>query len=476
MTPVIHWFRRDLRLSDNTALNAALATGAPVIPVFIFDPALLKGERFSAGRLQFLLNGLESLDADLQRYGSGLVIRSGDPRIVLSQLLAETDAAAITFNNDVTPYAQRRDAAILRSLPAQAFDDVLIHAPNAILKDDGKPYTVYTPFRKRWENLPKPVAAPLSRANFHPLDGMVRPSIAAMSTTELRRVTIQVPAAGEAVALRRLERFTADAIYHYADERNCLVADPFSDPGGTSGLSPYLRFGMVSARQAYHAAARRLTDTDAFSANERQSIQTWISELAWRDFYAHILYFFPHVLERSFKPEYDQLEYRAAPDEFERWAAGMTGYPVVDAAMRQLNALGWMHNRARMIVASFLTKDLLIHWRRGDLHFMRHLIDGDPAANNGGWQWSAGTGTDAQPFFRIFNPVTQSQQYDPNGAYIRAWVPELRDVPASHIHAPWMLPTAPTGYPSPMVDHAAARQRALAAFATVTQRKTHYES
>ncbi|WP_343416000.1 deoxyribodipyrimidine photo-lyase [Candidatus Flexifilum breve] len=276
-----------------------------------------------------------------------------------------------------------------------------------------------------------------------------------------------MPDAGEAVALHRLERFTADAIYRYGDTRNRLTAYPFDDLVSTSALSPYLRFGMLSPRQAYHAAARLLEDADALSASERQSIQTWISELAWRDFYNHILYHFPHVLERSFKPEYDRVEYRDAPEEFERWAAGMTGYPVIDAAMRQMNTLGWMHNRARMIVASFLTKDLLIYWRRGDLHFMQHLIDGDLAANNGGWQWSAGTGTDAQPYFRIFNPISQSEQYDPEGEYIRAFVPELRDVLTPYIHAPWTLPTPPKDYPSPMVEHSAARQRTLAAFKKV---------
>lgn len=467
MTPVIHWFRRDLRLNDNTALNAALATGAPVIPLFIFDPALLKGERFSAARLKFMLKGLEALDADLKRRGSGLVIRYGDPRVVLPKLMAETGASALYFNRDVTPYAYRRDTAILKALPAKSFDDVLIHPPRDVLKDDGKPYTVYTPFRKRWESLPKRAVQQLDRPNFHSLEGIGSPPIASLCQLGVCGAVIDVPDAGEAVALHRLERFTADAIYRYGDTRNRLTAYPFDDLVSTSALSPYLRFGMLSPRQAYHAAARLLEDADALSASERQSIQTWISELAWRDFYNHILYQFPHVLERSFKPEYDRVEYRDAPDDFERWAAGMTGYPVIDAAMRQMNTLGWMHNRARMIVASFLTKDLLIYWRRGDLHFMQHLIDGDLAANNGGWQWSAGTGTDAQPYFRIFNPISQSEQYDPEGEYIRAFVPELRDVLTPYIHAPWTLPTPPKDYPSPMVEHSAARQRTLATFKKV---------
>jgi len=462
---IIHWFRRDLRLSDNTALHAALATGAPVIPVFIFDPAILKGERFGLPRLKFMLKGLEALDEDLRRRGSGLVVRYGDPVEVLPKLIAETGASAITFNRDVTPYAYKRDTAILNALPAKSFDDVLIHAPGEVevLKDDGNPYTVYTPFRKRWENLPKPDVLLTDRNNFHSLEGIGSPPISSVCALDFGS-TIDVPDAGESVAQRRLERFTGDAIYHYADTRNQLIVDPFGDPHGTSGLSPYVRFGMISARQMYHAAARLLQDADAISASERHSIQVWIGELAWRDFYNHILYHFPHVLNRSFKPQYDQVTYRDAPDEFERWQAGMTGYPVIDAAMRQMNQIGWMHNRARMIVASFLAKDLLIYWRRGDVHFMKHLIDGDPAANNGGWQWSAGTGTDAQPYFRIFNPVSQSQQYDPNGEYIRAFVPELRDVPTQYIHEPWKMLIPPKQYPAPIVDHAFARKRALEAF------------
>lgn len=468
MTVVIHWFRRDLRLGDNTALNAALAMGAPVIPVFIFDPALLQGERFGVPRLKFLIKGLAALDAELKRRGSGLVVRRGDPLAVLPALLTETNAHAITFNRDVTPYAYKRDTAILKALPAHSFDDVLMHAPRELLKDDGKPYTVYTPFRKRWESLPKADAMPLERPNFHTLDGIDAPPMPTLSDLGYSE-TIDVPDAGEAAALSRLERFIADAIYHYADTRNRLTAYPFGDPrsDGTSALSPYLRLGMLSPRQAYHAAARLLEDDAALSANERRSIQAWISELAWRDFYNHILYHFPRVLYQSFKPEYDRLPYRDSDADFERWAAGMTGYPVVDAAMRQMHQIGWMHNRARMIVASFLTKDLFIHWRRGEMHFMQHLIDGDPAANNGGWQWAAGTGTDAQPYFRIFNPISQSQQYNPEGDYIRAFVPELRDVPAAYIHAPWTSPDPPKDYPPPMVDHAAARQRTLAAFQQV---------
>jgi deoxyribodipyrimidine photo-lyase len=321
--------------------------------------------------------------------------------------------------------------------------------------------------------------------------------------------SIPVPEAGEAAALRTLTRFLDTAIFEYRERRNMLFAHPWTDEHqSTSALSPYLRLGMLSPRQVYHAAKSALTPAPLPNAEygwergkpntarddqrgvgaakphpptpspkergsrgdyaEQQriadSIDTWISELCWREFYVHILYHFPHVLDRSFKSEFDAVEFRHAPDELARWQAGQTGYPIVDAAMRQMQTVGWMHNRARMIVASFLAKDLLIHWREGDVTFMQHLLDGDPAANNGGWQWTAGTGTDAQAYFRVFNPVSQSQQFDPDGTYIRALVPELRDVPTEHIHTPWEMAIPPAGYPPPMIDHAFARQRMLDAF------------
>lgn len=271
--------------------------------------------------------------------------------------------------------------------------------------------------------------------------------------------------AGEAEAQQRWKKFSDSTINRYAADRNRMDLD------GTSGLSPYLRFGMLSVRQA--AWAVREADALARDATARQGTETWLSELIWREFYSAILYHFPYVRRTAFRPELRSIPWRDDAAGFDAWAEGRTGFPVVDAAMHQLNATGWMHNRARMITASFLTKDLLIDWRQGERYFMQHLLDGDPAANNGGWQWTAGTGTDAAPYFRVFSPVIQGKKFDPHGVYVRQWVSELSAIPDEFIHTPWKMPTdmqARVGcvigknYPAPIVDHAIARQRVLAAY------------
>lgn len=469
-SPVLHWFRRDLRLSDNLALHAAAQSGRPIIPVFILDPALVASPRVSVPRLAFLLRALEALDAALRQQGARLIIRAGDPRAALPALVRETGAEAIYLNRDYTPYALRRDAGIerLAGVPVHACDDALLAAPGTVLSDAGRLPIVFTPFKRKWLPLPKaaPAPAPPPDAWAQPL-----PTSDDLPTLERlgQRAAVTLPEAGEAAALRRLNAFLAARVYAYSEGRNALPAAPDDDTlGGSSFLSPYLRFGMLSPRQAYWGA--RAAYAAAPNAAARESVETWVSELVWREFYMHILHDYPHVLRRSFRPAYDALRWRHAPDELDAWKHGMTGYPVVDAAMRQLRAMGWMPNRARMIVASFLTKDLLIDWRAGERHFMDWLIDGDPAANNGGWQWTAGTGTDAQPYFRVFNPVAQSQKFDPRGEYIRRWLPELRGVPDAHIHAPWEMPTPPAQYPAPIVEHSAARERALAAYQAIEKK------
>ncbi len=462
----IHWFRRDIRLADNTALNHALESGASVIPLFIFDPLILAKTSHSAPRMAFLLDALTHLDADLRRQGSRLFIRHGRPLDVFKQISHEIAISAIYANRDYSPYARQRDATLDQlGIPFHLYDDMLLIPPQDLLKSDGQPYVVFTPFKKQWNTLKKAPIWDNVIGRFADVQALVSENIPTLKQLGYSD-TIPLPQASEQRAIQRLNAFLQADIYRYDTDRNLLPNTPFSDErtAGSSYLSPYLRFGLLSPRQCYWGA--RTAYEQGTDPRARQSVATWVSELTWRDFYAHILYHFPHVAQENFKKEYNTMEWHNASNALSAWKEGMTGYPIVDAAMRQLKAIGWMPNRARMIVASFLTKDLLIHWREGEKHFMDWLIDGDLAANNGGWQWAAGTGTDAQPYFRIFNPVSQSQQFDPNGDYIRHWVPELRGFPARDIHAPWIA-NRTAQYPPPIVDHHLARQQALAAFKKV---------
>ena len=470
--PVVMWFRSDLRLADNTALTAALTNGSPILTVFVFDPLILNGRFAGAPRAAYLLKALASLDTVLKEHGGRLAVLQGDPLQVLPDFIEATGASALYVNCDYSPYALRRDTALqsIIAVPVYSFDDSLLVAPTDIAKKDGKPYTVYTPFRKQWLITPKATQA---ITQLRP-DQLTPPpdSTPAIDRYTLRDLgfspTIPVQNASENAAQKRLADFIAGRIYDYQIGRNRLAARRGDDAvPGTSFLFADMHFGLLSIREAYWVAeGARETAADA-DAEARQSADTWISELAWREFYQHILFHFPYVTQGNFRRVYDRLEWRNAPAELLAWHDGRTGYPVVDAAMRQLQQTGWMPNRARMIVASFLTKDLLIDWPEGAQHFMRWLVDGDLAANNGGWQWAAGTGTDAQPRFRIFNPVAQSKHYDADGVYIRRWVPELRSIPNDFIHAPWEMAQPPADYPPPVVDHRFARQRALDIFGKV---------
>lgn len=460
---VIHWFRRDLRLNDNIALHRAIQSGKPVIPLFIIDRQLLKAERLGAARLKFLLDALHSLDEALQKLGTRLLIREGKPLEVLRNVIEETSAEVLYFNRDYSPYAKKRDEKIETNLGIRVhiFEDALLLPPEAVRKADGNPYLVYTPYWKQWKQIQKPAISQLDlgRGNFQAIETNGIPSMRDLGFAEIESLA----PVSENYALALLNEFIAEDIFHYAERRNCLAISPYAKtrPTGTSYLSPYLRLGLISPRQAYWAARDVYAKSGAKEA--RESIESWVSELAWREFYAQILHHFPHVLEADFVSSYRNLEWRDSPDELAAWQSGTTGYPIIDAAMRQLNTIGWMPNRARMIVASFLTKDLLIHWRHGDVYFMQHLIDGDVASNNGGWQWAAGTGTDAQPYFRIFNPVSQSERFA-SPEYLRYWLPELAGVPDKNIHAPWEMQIPPRAYPLPIVDHAEARERSLNAF------------
>ncbi|MBK9923861.1 MAG: deoxyribodipyrimidine photo-lyase [Anaerolineales bacterium] len=431
----IWWIRRDLRLTDNVALHSALGVDS-VLPVFIIDPAFSSQ---SPRRRDFLYEGLHALDKDLRERNSYLVIRKGSPLDVLKQLVDETKADAIFAEEDFTPYARKRDLEIEHHLPLHLVNGQTVHHPNAVLKADGKPYTVYTPYSKVWKaKLP-------AQLNLYPAPEKINtPFEITNEPLPPFKVNPLFPA-GEKEALVRLEEFLHKRIYEYGDNRNRMDLD------GTSSLSPYLRFGMLGLRQAVSAAIQ--AEGKARVEAPRKSAETWLNELIWREFYIQILYHFPYVSKTSFNPSLANIPWRNDVSEFEAWKRGETGVPVVDAAMRQLKETGWMHNRARMIVASYLVKDLLIDWRWGEAWFMENLLDGDIAANNGGWQWTAGTGTDAAPYFRVFNPVLQSAKFDPNGEYIRKWVPELRGVDAKDIHAPWEKGIKVKDYPErPIIE------------------------
>lgn len=461
--PVIVWFRRDLRLTDNLALNTAVKTNQPIIPLFIFDPAILQSDRLGVPRLKFMLQALHALNAELYKHQCGLLIRHGNPSAVLQTLVAESDADKLFFNLDYTPYARIRDQAIENTLNIKicTFHDRLLAKPYDIAKKDGTPYVVYTPFKNKWRKLIKPNQASndiLASNHLYSLDNLQNDNIPTLGDLGFS-CDMPIPEASESHASSLLDKFMDKKIYTYAEGRNTLGNPSASPKTQTSFLSPYIRFGLLSLRQIYWSA--REAYDKALDETQRESVKTFVNEIIWHEFYTHILYHFPRVKTQNFYEKYDKISWINNSDDFEAWKYGQTGYPVVDASMRQLLHTGWMHNRARMIVASFLTKDLLVDWRWGELHFMHCLLDGDLAANNGGWQWAAGTGTDAQPYFRVFNPVSQSKKFDVDGTFIRHWIPELRDVPDKYIHTPWIMDTPPANYPAPIVDHAEARKRAI---------------
>jgi deoxyribodipyrimidine photo-lyase len=459
-TTAIVWFRRDLRLHDHPALTAACAEHERVIPLYVLDDKLLHGRYASPARARFMLGCLRALDAALRELGSGLVVRHGAPEDEVVAVARETGAHAVLWTSDVAPYARRRDGAVTAALreagvEAQPHGGGYLVDPSRPRTQGGKPYTVFTPF---WRSIAEVPRRPVHRApaTLLPLPSSLRkgrlPSAAAL-TIDNADVPEPVVEPGEAAARAALERWLRADIDRYAERHDAL-----SDPG-TSVLSPYLRWGCLSARECeeraeYHGGAGAAAFT---------------RQLAWRDFYAHQLLMYPKNVSQEFQERYRSgLRWADDDEALAAWKAGQTGYPLVDAGMRQLARSGWMHNRARLVVGSFLTKDLHLDWREGERHFARLLLDGEPAQNNGNWQWIASVGADPAPYFRrLFNPMLQQRKFDPDGHYVRTWVPELAAVSDAKLAEPWTMSDAEqadagcvigTDYPAPIVDHAHERE------------------
>lgn len=457
----IVWFRRDFRLTDHSALHHAAKHAGEVVPVYVLSTWKRDHGWTGAPRQKFLCGCLHSLDANLRHHGSRLLVRHGAAVDALEALVRETGATLLCYHRDPDPFGRDTERRLKQRLAPlgvelRAFTDHVLHGPDEVLTQGGTPYRVYTPYSRAWLDLDKP--APKSgKPSFKTPDNLASEPLPGLDHWKLEDDGCDIPEPGERAARKRMFAWLnqPDQLHRYAAERNLPAV------GGTSRLSQDLRHGLISIRELY----RRCVEArdNAPSADARKSVHTFIKELAWREFYMAVLHHFPEVLDEEFNPDYRLLPWDTDEKRLRRWQQGETGFPIVDAGMRELLATGFMHNRVRMITAMFLTKDLRIHWRLGESWFMRRLVDGEIASNNGGWQWSAGTGADAAPYFRIQNPWTQTGRYDPDGDYIRRWLPELADVDAGRLCRP---PDDKGGrlakdYPPPMVDHAEQRQLTL---------------
>jgi deoxyribodipyrimidine photo-lyase len=460
----LHWFRQDLRLHDQPAITWLLARCDEWLPIFVIDPRLLDASTETQPRARFLFANLAALASDLEERGVPLIVRRGLPESVLPELLRETGAQKLSFEASHGGLAARRDATIQTAAESMGvevarFEAHTVFAPGEITTAAGRQHQVFTPFRNAWWRAYRDAPRGATRAP------RLKPPIPRVRGEDWPRDVgptsgPELPPAGEHAARRRLARFLETRVHDYAEARDFPAVD------GTSRLSAYLRLGVLSVRTCFdHALARAEQEPAA-----RQGVEKWLDELVWREFYAALRAERPEIARENLRDEYDTLEWNDDPEGFKAWQTGRTGFPIVDAGMRQLAESGWMHNRVRMIVASFLTKDLLIDWRRGEAHFRRCLVDYDPASNAGGWQWAASTGTDAQPYFRIFNPWSQGERWDPTGSYIRRWVPELRGLDDAFVHRPHAAPGGAAPYPAPIVDHAERRQLALARYRSARQR------
>lgn len=461
---VLHWFRRDLRVTDNTSLLAASQSGHEVVPIYIFSDWEGEHAWTGPGRQQFLCDCLQSLSKSLAELGSQLVIRQGDPLTVLGELISEGQIAAIYYNRDPDPHGKKVETALQslcekKGVECLGHDDVAMHTFDQTTKDDGTAYRVYTPYSKRWLKVEK--RAPKAKPRAKALTSSTKFQSQDLPTLESWQLNLpdhlDLLTGSEAAARKRLKEAISQRLPTYAQNR-----DHPSVPA-TSRLSQDLRWGTLSIRQAFAEADKALEA--ASDPKTRESYQTFIKELAWRDFYLHLLEAYPEVLEHEFNADYRGLPWTEPDEKFAAWKEGETGFPIVDAGMRELKTTGFMHNRVRMIVAMFLTKDLHLDWRLGEQHFAQHLLDGEIASNNGGWQWSAGTGADAAPYFRIQNPWTQSKRFDAKGEYIKKWVPELESVAPKALHqAPDLTSGHDKRYPQPIVDHATERNKTLLTF------------
>ncbi len=437
----VFWFRRDARLDDHPGLVAACEDGT-VVPLFVVDPALF--DRSSPRRRDLLLAGLADLDEQLSRLGGRLRVESGQPASVVARVAAEVGAESVHVSHEVTPYGIERDQEVSDHVTLVSHDGAYALPPGSVLTEAGETYKVFTPFYRSWsERDIRPTLLP---------DGVEFTDDVGQGLPPFEDPVIP---AGSSGAEKRLQTFQ-ERVDGYQEERDRIDLD------STSHASVDLKYGWIGPRRVISEVGTATKGRRAF-----------VRQVAWRDFYGHLLAQYPHVVDESFDERYRNMKWRNDQGEIAAWKEGRTGYPIVDAAMRRLVAEGQMHNRARLLVGSFLVKDLLVDWRIGERFFRHHLIDGDVAQNAGNWQWVAGTGTDAAPYFRVFNPVTQSKKFDPDGWFIRKWVPELAEVPDQWIHSPWEagpIELLSYGvelgkqYPEPLVDHSIARQRALDAY------------
>ncbi len=462
---ILFWHRRDLRISDNTGLAAAREQSPKVVGVFCLDPNILERDDVAPARVSYMIDCLEKLQQRYAEVGSELLILHTDPVQGIPALAQALAAKAVFWNWDVEPYSQERDRTIINALKEKGIQflgqnwDQILHSPEEIRSGSNQPYTVYTPFWKNWigKSKSQPVETLQNAEGLTEAEQKIAKLAGALTLPSAKDLGFiwdggLILSPGEAAAQERLEEFTTKAITEYQEQRNFPAID------GTSQLSPALKFGVIGIRTVWQATTQALENSRSEEATA--AIRTWQQELAWREFYHHAMYNFPQLADGAFRDTFKNFPWETNEEHFQAWCEGRTGYPIVDAAMRQLNESGWMHNRCRMIVASFLTKDLLINPQLGEKYFMQKLIDGDLSANNGGWQWSASSGMDPKPV-RIFNPASQTQKFDPDGQYIRQWVTELRSVDTEYLVSGKIPPLErhAAGYPEAIVDHKIQQQQ-----------------